>query len=195
MKTFRVVAVSLLAFFQGCADDSDTESNADSDSDSTVDTDVGFDTSTTDEVDSGVDTNDGLGCAENRGRLDEETNLCWQYPKPAGELGWKAAMSYCENLSLGGHDDWSLPSRQDLIGLFDDCDSVMGTGGVEIMSCMSCSLSSKCSKLFGSASGWVWSIDPSPADCETGYTCGFHAGSVGYDCRDTSGVRCVRSEK
>jgi len=179
------MAISLLAVSQGCGDNSDAESTTVSASDSSMDT----------EVDSGVDTDDGLGCADNSGRLDEETKLCWQYPKPAGELGWKEAIRYCEHLSLGGHGDWSLPSKQDLIDLFDDCNIVAGIANEEIMRCMSCSRSAKCSKLFGSASGWVWSIDPSPTDCETGYTCGFGTGAVGYDCRDTSGVRCVRSEK
>lgn len=179
----------------GIPKESSTESASDTKLQVPVDTEVGFDTSTTDEMNTGVDTDDGLSCAENNGRLDEDTNLCWQYPKPAGELGWKEAISYCENLSLGGYSDWNLPKKQDFIDLLGDCDIIIGTGGLEIWRCNSCLESEKCSKLFGSGHGRYWLVEPSPENCEAGWTGSFSSGVLSFGCRDSSNVRCVRAEK
>jgi len=49
---------------------------------------------------------------------DTSTGLMWQQ-KTAGEMTWEAAMNYCENLSLGGYDDWRLPNRNELQSLVD----------------------------------------------------------------------------
>jgi hypothetical protein len=34
-------------------------------------------------------------------------------------LTWSEAISYCENLSLGGYSDWRLPNKQELISIVD----------------------------------------------------------------------------
>jgi hypothetical protein len=49
---------------------------------------------------------------------DISTGLMWQ-SAPAGPMVWEAAISYCEGLSLGGHDDWRLPNRNELQSLVD----------------------------------------------------------------------------
>ncbi len=35
------------------------------------------------------------------------------------DLDWEGAKSYCQNLNLGGHSDWRLPTIQELEKLFD----------------------------------------------------------------------------
>ena len=49
---------------------------------------------------------------------DTSTMLIWQQ-QTAGSMTWEAAISYCEGLSLGGHDDWRLPNTNELQSLVD----------------------------------------------------------------------------
>ncbi|SMP62714.1 Protein of unknown function [Desulfonatronum zhilinae] len=56
---------------------------------------------------------------------DKWTRLMWQQAT-AGPMNWDAAMSYANNLSLGGHSGWWLPSKDELTGLYDSpCKSMM----------------------------------------------------------------------
>ena len=56
---------------------------------------------------------------------DNGTGLMWQ-KATAGPMNWDAAMSYASRLSLGGHSDWGLPSRDELRGLtHSPCKSMM----------------------------------------------------------------------
>lgn len=50
---------------------------------------------------------------------DEVTGLTWQRAVPAASFDWWEAQAYCAGLSLGGRDDWSLPSRIELVSLLD----------------------------------------------------------------------------
>ena len=45
--------------------------------------------------------------------LDRKTGLEWQSKGP-GKLKWPQAMSYCQNLVLGGKADWRLPNEKAL---------------------------------------------------------------------------------
>jgi hypothetical protein len=44
---------------------------------------------------------------------DTATGLMWQQAEPA-LMTWEAALAYCENLNLAGHEDWRLPNRNEL---------------------------------------------------------------------------------
>jgi hypothetical protein len=48
---------------------------------------------------------------------DKGAGLMWQ-KATAGPMNWEAAMSYASSLSLGGHSDWWLPSRDELANLY-----------------------------------------------------------------------------
>ena len=41
---------------------------------------------------------------------------------------WEQALSYCENLSLGGRDDWRLPTAKELQSIVDYSRSPITTG-------------------------------------------------------------------
>ncbi len=47
---------------------------------------------------------------------DSGSGLMWQQAT-GGHMDWYAAMSYCNNLSLGGHSGWRLPTKDELEGL------------------------------------------------------------------------------
>jgi hypothetical protein len=49
---------------------------------------------------------------------DARTNLMWQKTtSPA--MNYESAVAYCKNLSLAGHTDWRLPTKNELISLAD----------------------------------------------------------------------------
>jgi len=50
---------------------------------------------------------------------DSRSRLMWQQDEP-GQMTWGSALTYCEELSLGGHLDWRLPNIKDLATLLDD---------------------------------------------------------------------------
>jgi len=49
---------------------------------------------------------------------DTETGLMWQQGSDS-DMNWKEALAYCESLELGGHNDWRLPSREELRSIVD----------------------------------------------------------------------------
>ena len=49
---------------------------------------------------------------------DNETGLMWQQEEP-GTMTWANALSYCNDLSLGGQSDWRLPNVEELISIVD----------------------------------------------------------------------------
>ncbi|MEA3427853.1 MAG: DUF1566 domain-containing protein [Thermodesulfobacteriota bacterium] len=51
---------------------------------------------------------------------DKLTGLMWaQNASAEGQKTWAAALTYCNDLSLGGHDDWRLPNVKELLSLID----------------------------------------------------------------------------
>lgn len=140
--------------------DSDTDTDTDTDSDSDSDTD------TETEFDGGADAGDDAGPADpfacDGGRYDTATGLCWQdpqwdYPPVMYEPGhffgpdWYEAVDYCNDLVLGGHDDWHLPVYADFVPLFDNCNTEALTYEFSGGSCDLCADSLPCSDIFADA--------------------------------------------
>jgi hypothetical protein len=50
---------------------------------------------------------------------DISTNLQWQDDISSVQKKWSEAINYCENLSLGGQNDWRLPNKNELISIVD----------------------------------------------------------------------------
>jgi len=46
-------------------------------------------------------------------------NLLWASASNGENIQWPEAVAYCEDLSLAGHDDWRLPTFDELAGLHD----------------------------------------------------------------------------
>ena len=50
---------------------------------------------------------------------DNSSGLMWQQTTAADTMIWEDALSYCENLNLGGYTDWRLPTVKELNSLVD----------------------------------------------------------------------------
>ncbi|AKB74997.1 hypothetical protein MSLAZ_1736 [Methanosarcina lacustris Z-7289] len=50
---------------------------------------------------------------------DEVTGLVWAQNLSNSSMSWEDANDYCENLELGGYDDWRLPTVKDLWSIRD----------------------------------------------------------------------------
>ncbi|BBO67905.1 hypothetical protein DSCA_18350 [Desulfosarcina alkanivorans] len=48
---------------------------------------------------------------------DEVTGLTWQQTPANTGLSYAEAQAYCESLTLGGHDDWRIPSTKELFSI------------------------------------------------------------------------------
>lgn len=51
---------------------------------------------------------------------DTQTKLVWQQTDDGITKSWEEAITYCENLNLGGRLDWRLPNFRALQSLVDD---------------------------------------------------------------------------
>jgi formylglycine-generating enzyme required for sulfatase activity len=50
---------------------------------------------------------------------DSDTGLSWTVMDNGEDISWNQANNYCEMLSLGGFDDWHLPTIDELKKIFD----------------------------------------------------------------------------
>ena len=77
--------------------------------------------------------------------IDSETGLMWENPATGGKLKWDDAKAYCDNLGLGGYEDWHVPTIDQLRTLIRGCPATE-TGGECNVSEGNC-LSSNCMNL------------------------------------------------
>lgn len=52
--------------------------------------------------------------------LDTQRNLEWYDSEDQYIEKWKLANSYCSNLDVDGHEDWRLPTKEELVSLSKD---------------------------------------------------------------------------
>lgn len=73
-----------------------------------------------------VDNNDGT-------ISDLATGLMWQKADDGVARDWEEALSYAENLTLGGHSDWRLPNIKELQSIVDytRCPSVTNSPAID----------------------------------------------------------------
>jgi hypothetical protein len=214
MMSRAPAAFAVVALF-GCGHVSSITEDAsgDSDSDSDTDSDTGTDT------DTDTDT-DADACSASGTWYDWETGLCWQNPPSDDEVTWADAVSYCDGLSLGSHDDWRLPKIQELISLLRGCVNGTATGDLSTSDCgvtdpvclgdecWDYPTCSSCGLLAGpdddpngcywdpALAGtcfWYWSSSSHASDVSDAWAVGFAGGDVGNGAKSgTFYYRCVR---
>jgi len=100
--------------------------------------------------------------------LDQKTSLVWTQADNGNHIDWQAAVAYCQELRLGGHNDWRLPTATEL-------DAVYAEHSFDLTSCQP----------YTSVKGLF--------SAKWGYNCGAEGSSLPSD--DTRGNRalCVRT--
>jgi hypothetical protein len=174
-----------VALLWSCGEDRrdvDGGSSPDADADTDADPDAGADAGE-------GDTDAVVDCAG--GRLDTITHLCWQEPRADGEYNWLDALTYCTDLELGGHTDWVLPDRGQVVSIFDNCDSEALGDGAGF--CDACAESETCSSLFGPDELFYWTSTQFSEDFS--WNIDFDMAGIGtIPTSENAYVRCVRSE-
>jgi uncharacterized protein DUF1566 len=113
-KIFVIAYLLLILSALSCQDSTSDESDAGPSGDSDADTDSDSDTDSDGDADtSSDDTEYSIWC-------DPNTDLCWQDPQRQAfnhdDIGLlaKDAIDYCKDLTIGGYDDWRLPTINEL---------------------------------------------------------------------------------
>ena len=56
--------------------------------------------------------------ADNTILIDNETGLMWPVQDNGSDISWPAGKEYCKKFSLGGFNDWRMPTREELATLY-----------------------------------------------------------------------------
>ena len=108
---------------------------------------------------------------------DNVTGLMWQQEDDDTTRTWDDAISYCNDLTLGGYSDWRLPSKKELISIVD-----YGTYMPSIDT----------TYFPGTNASYYWSCTASASNSSDAWSVGFSSGGVYYGQSSNSYVRCVR---
>jgi hypothetical protein len=57
---------------------------------------------------------------------DTATGLTWERTDNGSDVTWQEAGKYCRGLRLEGHDDWRLPTIDELQGIYDSAVNIQG---------------------------------------------------------------------
>ncbi len=109
--------------------------------------------------------------------LDTQTNLIWQDNETISK-NWSDAISYCEDLNLGGYDDWHLPNFNELYYLAnrDKYNLAINSGFKNI------------------STSFYWTSTTSANNSSNAWVVGFGYGDgYGSNRDDSYLVRCVRA--
>jgi hypothetical protein len=121
-----------------------------------------------------VDNGDGTA-------TDTTTWLMWSKENVGGKSNWEKADKACRELALGGHKDWRMPTRWELLTLVDDTrrKPAIDTGFFP-----------------NTENDWYWTSTPAAWDPSCAWVVYFDYGyASGYRRGDDAFVRAVRSAR
>ena len=104
-------------------DDDSVDDDDDDDDDIDDDDDDDDDDDTTDDDDDDAFVDNGDGTAS-----DGATGLMWQLVPDENVMTWNDAVAHCEALTLAGHDDWRMPTLDELRSVVRGCPVTMPGG-------------------------------------------------------------------
>lgn len=112
---------------------------------------------------------------------DTLTGLMWQQVTSSDTMSWDAAKTYCSTTaSTGGHNDWRLPSKIELLSIVDNA-STNPIGAINAVFQMAPN------------AGNVWSSTPVAGAPSSAWSVDFGSGANGFKTTPTAQyVRCVR---
>ena len=109
---------------------------------------------------------------------DSTTGLVWQDDAIGNSMTWESAITHCEGLSLGGHEDWRLPNIKELTSLVEDTKSYPSIDDI---------FESKVSSFY-------WSSTTNADNSANAWYVLFRRGGRHHSTKDdNSYVRCVRA--
>ena len=118
---------------------------------------------------------------------DNVTGLTWEASPPSTQGTWEDALSYCDGLSLGGFEDWRLPTRIEMTSVLDysqpgwSNDAFSGASG----------------GFHRTSSDWILTINQQGAGSGTDFAWAFNMSdgivSNAYSKASDARYRCVRS--
>jgi len=145
--------------------------------------------------------------------IDNKTGLMWQRKRANNGMKHTDAISYCEDLTLGGYSDWRLPSISELKTLIVGCQS----GADDCMVKNSCSSGSCWSKscyceqyrgpgedgyywkkgVWQGGGNWFWSSSVQSDNTQNAWYTDVDDGKIYAAPTDTTsaGIRCVRNNE
>jgi len=117
---------------------------------------------------------------------DKITGLMWEKGSSGPYASWSQAVAHCPTLTLGGHNDWRLPTRIELLSLVD-----YGVGGD--LSGPRLLINTKYFPMTASNLHWTLTPRPGPAPTEA-FVLDFNAGNAHYQTMTLTSAyaMCVR---
>ena len=109
---------------------------------------------------------------------DTVTELHWRRAHEAGQT-WDEALAFCEALEFGGHDDWRLPSTDELASLVDYSGASPAIDATAFP---------------GTPASWFWSSNRAADGSGNTWGVRFDRGSVVNVLGTVGYTRCIREE-
>jgi len=81
---------------------------------------------------------------------DTKTNLMWAQDDNQGDITWRDAKAYCENIILSKYEDWRMPTIDELATLYHKSEKGYETD---------CGNWVKLNPAIHLSCGWVWAMD------------------------------------
>ncbi|NLH48066.1 MAG: DUF1566 domain-containing protein [Myxococcales bacterium] len=159
----------------GDDDDNDNDDGGTEDDDSVDDDDNDNDDNDSADDDSADDDDDDDNDTPDICETIVVGHLEWAQCDNGADISQYDAITYAETLELDGKTDWRLPTRAELIPLYDE-DTDDETD---------CYLTAHIHAPFNLSCVWVWTSEVSEAIPEIAWVVGFSQGTVVIDQRDT----------
>ncbi len=110
---------------------------------------------------------------------DARNGLIWAPQDNGTSVIWSQAISYCENFSLGGHNDWRIPTSEELATLYGNTPKVKGKDYQQTIDVAT--------PLITVTAPWVWTAKRAPKNKAIAF--GFNYGTTRRLHRGSGGNR------